>query len=240
MFLPLKDDNPSELFPAVNIGLIVINVAVALYQLYLFFIFGPKAQYFIFQYGVVPLRVSEGLFTFPPQIHGFHLTLITSMFLHGGIFHLAGNMLFLWIFGDNVESALGHIRYLIFYLLCGLAAAYLQIAMAPASKIPMVGASGAISGVLGAYFLLYPRARVLSLIFLGFFWDLIRVPAMIVLGFWIVLQVIYGMTSLGGPAGGGVAWFAHIGGFAAGMGLLFIFKRRKYKIWSRTGYYDSY
>lgn len=237
MFLPLKDDNPGETVPFITVGLIIVNVLVSLYQFYLFFNFGPKAQYFIYSYGVTPLRVSGELLSFPPHFQSSQITLITSMFLHGGFLHLAGNMLFLWIFGNNVEDALGHFRYLIFYLLCGIAAAYLQIATAPYSKVPMVGASGAISGVLGAYLLLFPRAKVLTIIFLGFFWDLIRVPAMIVLGFWIILQVIYGMTSLGGASGGGVAWFAHVGGFVAGIVLLFIFKKRKYKIWSHKGSY---
>lgn len=240
MFLPLKDDNPTETVPFITVGLIIINVLITLYQSYLLITFGPKAQYFIYSYGVIPLKVSRDLLVFPPHFQSTQITLLTSMFLHGGILHLAGNMLYLWIFGNNVEDALGHFRFLIFYLLCGLAAAYLQIATAPYSKIPMVGASGAISGVLGAYLLLFPRARVLSLIFLVFFWDLIRVPAMVVLGFWIVLQLIYGLTSFGGPSGGGVAWFAHVGGFVAGMALLFIFKKKKFKIWSRPGYYHSY
>ncbi len=237
MFLPLKDDNPGETVPFITVGLIIINVLVTLYQTYLLLTYGPKAQYFIYSYGVIPLRVSQDLLSFPPHFHNPEITLLTSMFLHGGILHLAGNMLFLWIFGNNVEDAMGHIRFLIFYLLCGLAAAYLQIVISPYSKLPMVGASGAISGVLGAYLLLFPRARVLCLIFLGFFWDLIRVPAMLVLGFWIILQLLYGLTSLGGPSGGGVAWFAHVGGFIAGMALLIIFKKRKYKIWSNRGYY---
>lgn len=240
MFLPLKDDNPGETVPFITIGLIIINVLVTLYQIYLLFAAGPKAQYFIYNYGAIPLKLSRNLLSFPPHIENSQITLITSMFLHGGFLHLAGNMLYLWIFGNNVEDALGHFRYLIFYFLCGIAAAYLHILTAPYSKLPMIGASGAVSGVLGAYLLLFPRARVLSLIFLGFFWDLVRVPAMIVLGFWIVLQLVYGIFSLGGPSGGGVAWFAHVGGFVAGMALLFIFKKRKYKIWGQTGYSGSY
>lgn len=235
MFLPLKDDNPGESFPFITVGLIIINVLVSFYQFYLLLAFGPQAQYFIYTYGVIPLKVSQDLLAFPPHFQSGQVTIITSMFLHGGLLHLAGNMLYLWIFGNNVEDALGHFRFLLFYLFCGIAAAYLQIATAPYSKLPMVGASGAIAGVLGAYLLLFPRARVLTLIFLVFFWDMIRVPAVIVLGFWFILQLAYGLTSLGGAAKGGIAWFAHLGGFAAGVVLLFIFKKRRYRIWSRIG-----
>jgi membrane associated rhomboid family serine protease len=152
------------------------------------------------------------------------VTIFTSMFMHGGLFHIAGNMLYLWIFGNNVEDTLGHGRYLIFYLACGVAAAMAQTAVGPGSPIPMVGASGAVSGVLGAYLLLFPHAHVTTLIILGFFFRLVQIPAVIVLGFWIVLQVLNGLGSFG--ASGGVAFFAHIGGFVAGLGLLFVLRRR--------------
>jgi membrane associated rhomboid family serine protease len=146
------------------------------------------------------------------------------MFMHGGLFHIGGNMLYLWIFGNNVEDTLGHIRYLVFYFACGLAAALAQVAVGPDSQVPMVGASGAVSGVLGAYLLLFPHARVTTVIIFGFFWRLARIPAVFVLGFWIVLQVLNGLGSFG--ASGGVAFFAHIGGFVAGMGLLFVLRPR--------------
>src|SRR2546425_1669215 len=153
------------------------------------------------------------------------------MFLHGGFFHVAGNMLYLWIFGDNVEDTLGHGRFLLFYLFCGLAAALAQTVMNPASKIPMVGASGAISGVVGAYLLLFPYARVLTLVTFGFFIRFVHIPAIVVLGFWIVVQFFAGVaafsvTSASGRETGGVAWFAHIGGFVTGMALLFVLRRR--------------
>jgi membrane associated rhomboid family serine protease len=146
------------------------------------------------------------------------------MFMHGGLFHIAGNMLYLWIFGNNVEDTLGHGRYLVFYLASGVAAALAQTAVGPDSAVPMVGASGAISGVLGAYLLLFPHARVTTVIIFGFFWRLVQIPAVVVLGFWIVVQVLNGLGSFG--ASGGVAFFAHIGGFLAGMGLLFVLRPR--------------
>jgi membrane associated rhomboid family serine protease len=146
------------------------------------------------------------------------------MFMHGGLFHIGGNMLYLWIFGNNVEDTLGHGRYLLFYLLSGVAAALAQTAVGPSSTVPMVGASGAVSGVLGAYLILFPSAHVTTLIILGFFFRLVQIPAMVVLGFWIVLQLLNGLGSFG--SNGGVAFFAHIGGFLAGMGLLFVLKPR--------------
>jgi membrane associated rhomboid family serine protease len=160
-----------------------------------------------------------------------YLTIFTSMFLHGGLFHVGGNMLYLWIFGNNVEDTLGHGRFLLFYLLSGVAAAMAQTFMGPASPVPMIGASGAVSGVLGAYLLLFPHANVLTLIVFGFFIRLVRVPALIVLGFWVVVQFLNGFLAVGVEAarghggGGGVAWFAHIGGFLAGVVLLLVMRR---------------
>jgi membrane associated rhomboid family serine protease len=160
------------------------------------------------------------------------LTMFTSMFLHGGLFHIGGNMLYLWIFGDNVEDTLGHGRFLIFYLLSGVAAALCQAMLNPGSRVPMVGASGAISGVLGAYLVLFPYATVLTLVTFGFFIRFLHVPALIVLGFWIVVQLLNGYftfsaQALGRGESGGVAWFAHIGGFVGGMVLLFLFRPRR-------------
>lgn len=209
--IPLKDDIPSRRFPAINAALIAVNCAVFLYEAGQ----GAGLQQFIVRYGVVPARLlADGSAGWP--------TILTSMFLHGGWAHLLGNMLYLFIFGDNVEDALGHLRYLLFYLLCGTAAAWSHVLSGPASVVPTVGASGAIAGVLGAYLVLFPRAGVLTLIPLGFFFRVVRIPALVVLGFWIVLQVILGVASLPTAHGaqGGTAWFAHIGGFAAGLALV--------------------
>lgn len=176
------------------------------------------------QYALIPSELLSG-HDLPPTIPiPIWLTLITSLFLHGGILHLLGNMLYLWIFGDNVEDAMGPIRFLAFYLLCGVVAAFAQIAIGPASSIPMLGASGAIAGVLAAYFMLYPQSRVLTLIPLFFFLRLVAVPAVFLLGFWFILQLVSGASSLGSSSG--VAFFAHIGGFIAGLVLVFPFRQR--------------
>ena len=177
------------------------------------------------QYALIPTELLSGR-DLPPTIPiPIWLTLLTSMFLHGGILHLLGNMLFLWIFGDNVEDAMGRIRFLGFYVLCGIVAAFTHIAIGPGSSVPMLGASGAIAGVLAAYFMLYPQSRVLTLIPLFFFLRLVAVPAVFLLGFWFLLQVISGVGSFG--SSGGVAFFAHIGGFIAGLFLVFPFRRRQ-------------
>jgi membrane associated rhomboid family serine protease len=156
------------------------------------------------------------------------------MFLHGGLFHVAGNMLYLWIFGNNVEDAMGRVRFMVFYLLCGVIAAVSHAMTNAQSLVPMIGASGAVSGVLGAYLLLYPQARVLTLFTLGFFVRMIEVPAMVVLGFWLVFQFLSAMVTQG--SGGGVAWYAHIGGFLAGMVLVGLFKRSVVPFWGRRRY----
>lgn len=154
------------------------------------------------------------------------MTVITSVFLHGGFIHLGGNMLYLWIFGDNVEDAMGHARFAAFYLVSGILAAYANAAVSPESTVPMIGASGAISGVLGAYFILYPRARVVTLIPIVFYVQIVAIPAVFVLGFWILAQIVNGLMSLG-LTGGGIAWFAHVGGFFAGMAMVPLFRRRR-------------
>jgi membrane associated rhomboid family serine protease len=183
----------------------------------------PESARLIFSlYGLTPRELTTGV---PPHPFPVGVTLFTSMFVHGGLFHVAGNMLYLWIFGNNVEDAMGRARFVLFYLLSGLGAAFSQVLAGPNSTIPMVGASGAVSGVLGAYLLLYPHARVLTLIILGWFWRVVEIPALVVLGFWIVVQVVNGLWTFSFQ-GGGVAWFAHIGGFAAGMLLLPFFKQR--------------
>jgi membrane associated rhomboid family serine protease len=223
---PLKDDNPSSSTPFVTVGLIILNALAYAYQFSLWG-GGPDGErafeLFINEFGLVPCRLT-GVCHPPLDLPSPFLTIFTSMFMHGGLFHIAGNMLYLWIFGNNVEDVLGHGRYLIFYLASGVAAALAQTAVGPGSTVPMVGASGAVSGVLGAYLLLFPHAHVTTLIILGFFFRLVQVPAVVVLGFWIVLQVLNGLGSFG--ASGGVAFFAHIGGFVAGMGLLFVLRPR--------------
>jgi membrane associated rhomboid family serine protease len=230
--IPLKDDVASSRLPLVTIGLIGMNVAAFLYQMSLQVAEYPQisgaAQELVFEFGVIPCRLSGGCASpldFPSPV----LTIFTSMFLHGGLFHLVGNMLYLWIFGDNIEDTLGHGRFLLFYLVCGVAAALGQTATAPASQTPMIGASGAVSGVLGAYLILFPYAGVLTLITFGFFFRIIKIPALLVLGFWIVIQLVNGaITFTGALRGeGGVAWFAHIGGFLAGIVLLFLVRPRR-------------
>jgi membrane associated rhomboid family serine protease len=225
--IPLKDDVPSSGFPFVTIGLIALNVLVFLYQASIGMGSERAAEAFILEFGAVPCRVTGACAVpgdFPPPV----ATIFTSMFMHGGLFHVAGNMLYLWIFGDNVEDTLGRTRFLLFYLASGATAAVAQALMSPTSRVPMVGASGAISGVLGAYLLLFPYARILTLITFGFFVRFVHIPAIVVLGFWNVLQVLNGVVtfSMIGGEGGGVAWFAHIGGFVAGMALVFVFRPR--------------
>jgi membrane associated rhomboid family serine protease len=217
--IPLRDLNPRRRFPLVTIGLIALNVVVFIYE---FFLPGEEAlNLFTSNWGLVPAQLLQ---LQPRAI----LSVFTSMFLHSGFVHLAGNMLYLWIFGDNVESAMGSFRFTIFYLLCGIGAALGQVVVDPSSIVPMIGASGAISGVLGAYLLLYPRVQVETLIFIGFFVRLIKIPALVVLGSWILLQLLSGIMSLGAEATGGVAFFAHIGGFLTGLALVGLFKRRRW------------
>jgi len=221
--IPLRDDNPTTIRPVLTLALLAANILVFLYQISL----GPKAgELFVYQYGAIPAVVT-GTQDLPPALVAIppFFSVFTSMFLHGGLLHLAGNMLYLWIFGNNVEDAMGHIRFITFYLLCGLAASFSHIFSDAGSVIPSIGASGAISGILAAYLLLYPHARLLVLIPLGFLVRLIYVPAWIALGLWFVLQVVSGSLS-GSQQGGGVAWWAHIGGFVAGLALVALFKKR--------------
>ncbi|HEY8553744.1 MAG TPA: rhomboid family intramembrane serine protease [Burkholderiales bacterium] len=221
--IPLRDDIPSSRVPVVNFTLLGACLLVFLWQLSL----GPEGfERAVFSLGVIPAtllgdaELPAELRLIPPEA-----TIFTSMFMHGGLLHLAGNLLYLWIFGDNVEDAMGHGRFLVFYFACGIVAALAQALPDPDSTIPMIGASGAISGVLGAYLLLYPRARVLVLIPLGFFSQIVHLPAIFVLGLWFLLQLV---SSLFAEAGqGGVAFGAHIGGFIAGMALVPFFKRAR-------------
>jgi membrane associated rhomboid family serine protease len=226
--IPLRDDNPTSITPFVTYSFIAACILVFLWQTSL----GEKGfQAAVFALGVTPAtllgdaRLPPELYLVPPVA-----TVFSSMFLHGGFMHLAGNMLYLWIFGNNIEDSMGHIRFVIFYLLCGVAAVLAQAWPNPDSTIPMIGASGAISGVLGAYLLLFPRAHVLVLLPLGAFSRLVPLPAMVVLGFWFVLQLIN--SALADSTQGGVAFGAHIGGFVAGMILIPVFKYRHVRLFA--------
>lgn len=217
MFFPLKDDNPTNSTPVLTIGLIALCSLVFMYEILV------GMQEVIVQFGLIP-AVLLGTVYMPPEFNAAPptATLFTSMFLHGGWMHLIGNMLFLWVFGNNIEDVLGKFRFILFYTLCGLGAAGLQILINPDSQIPMVGASGAISGILGAYIILYPRVKVLTLIFFGII-TMVRIPAVWLLGVWIGYQILFAFLDAGNT-GGGTAWFAHIGGFVFGVGLIFVLK----------------
>lgn len=218
--IPLRDENPARATPFVTLCIIAVNLIVFFHEVSLP---EPELQALIYQRGLVPESVSRLLHG--GRADGSALSpFITSMFLHGDVLHVAGNMLFLWVFGNNIEDALGKIRYVVFYFACGIAAALTQIAARPDSTVPMIGASGAIAGVLGAYLLLYPHARVLTLV-PCFFVYMVRLPAFVVLGMWFMYQVLYSMSGIG-RTGGGVAFFAHIGGFIAGLALLFVLRPR--------------
>ena len=217
--IPLRDEIPTHRTPIVTYALIALNVLVFIFQ-YLFSAGDPELVY---SFAMVPALVTGNFGLWP------YLTIFTSMFMHGGLAHIGGNMLYLWIFGDNVEDRLGHVKYLAFYLIGGVAASLAHLLTNPGSQIPTVGASGAIAAVLGAYLVLFPQSRIVTFIPLGFFMRLTVVPAVIVLGMWFVLQLFSGVLSLGGPDVGGVAFWAHIGGFVIGvlMALPFIPKRRR-------------
>jgi len=222
--IPLRDDNPTTISPVLTIGIIVLCSLVFLWQQSL----SQEAERIaVYSYGVVP-TVLFGNASLPRDIARIppELSIVTSMFMHGGWMHIIGNMLYLWIFGNNIEDRLGHVRFVLFYLLCGAAAALAQSIVNTHSEIPMIGASGAIAGVLGAYMVLFPRAHVFVLVPLGFFTQLLRLPAMLVLGFWFVLQFIEGGLMAPGE-GGGVAYWAHIGGFVAGIVLIFLLGGRR-------------
>ena len=206
MFFPYKDDNPRVLFPFVTYGIIGLNILVFWAQ---FFVYGNERL--ISTFAFVPYEFK--LFT-----------IFTSMFMHGGFMHIIGNMWFLYIFGDNVESILGHVRFLLFYLFCGIGAAVAQFLIQPDSTTPMVGASGAIAGVLGAYMIKFPKARVHVLAVIFIFITTIVVPAQLVLGLWFLMQLSGGLSSLGFDTTGGIAWFGHIGGFIVGISTLRIFQ----------------
>jgi membrane associated rhomboid family serine protease len=215
--LPLRDANPTRRTPVVTLGIVIACFVCFGLELALGAHGGDTALGdFLARWGVVPADLTAA-WARGDYVSQETSTLVTSQFLHGGWFHLLGNMLYLWIFGNNVEDRLGRVGFLLFYLAGGVLAGLTQVAVDPTSTVPTIGASGAIAATLGAYVVFFPRARVTSLVFLGFFYQLIDVPAAIVLGFWFVLQIIDGLGSLGAPAGlVGVAFFAHIGGFVAG------------------------
>ena len=210
--IPLRDVIPTRTTPYTTVTLIVLNLLVFLYQ----FSLGRQVNDFILDFGLVPAAFSW-------------VSVFTSMFLHGGFMHVGGNMLYLWIFGDNVEDRMGHGRFLVFYLLCGVAAALAQTFINPDSLVPMVGASGAIAGIMGAYFVLYPHSRIVTLIPLFVYFQVIEVPAIFFLGIWFLMQFFSGVGSIANAvareAGGGVAFWAHVAGFLAGMSGVIVFRR---------------
>lgn len=230
---PYRDENPTVLVPVITVAIIALNALAWLLVQGAGFSEEAMARS-VCNLGLVPgelLRTAPPGTSVPIAEHfacsvdpqPSYATLVTSMFMHGSWLHIIGNMVFLWVFGNNIEDAMGHVRFVIFYLVCGLAAAAAQILVNPASAVPMVGASGAISGVLGAYLLLYPSARVHTLIFFGFYVTTVVLPAYLMLGFWILYQIVGGLPALAGVESGGVAFWAHIGGFAAGLLLIKLF-----------------
>jgi len=222
--IPLRDNIPSRTVPFVTYALIGANVLAFLFELSM----GQDLGRFLYIYGVVPQKAAYITFQAPQLLPFAIIPFFTSIFLHGGWMHLLGNLLYLYIFGDNVESALGHFRYLIFYLLSGVAASLVHILFNSGSDIPTVGASGAIAGVLGAYFLLFPKARVVTIVPIFFFIQIVEIPALLFLGIWFLIQFLSGSVTLGSGAATGVAWWAHIGGFAVGVGYtLFRYKMIK-------------
>jgi membrane associated rhomboid family serine protease len=215
--IPLRDVIPSRTTPYITVGIIVVNALAWLFEVALP---GDALPVLLQTYGVVP--------------GAFHAsTLVTSMFLHGSWMHVIGNMWYLWIFGDNVEDRLGHGRFIVFYLLCGIIAALGQIAIDPGSTLPTIGASGAIAGVMGAYFVLYPRSRVLTLISIIILWEVVELPAIVLLGFWFVMQLFSAGTIAitAGTGGGGVAFAAHVAGFVAGMVVGLVFRKPQVNAW---------
>jgi membrane associated rhomboid family serine protease len=222
MFIPLRDENPTRRIPVVTVFIVALNCLIFLYE-----VISPQGlDYYTLTMGAIPYEVTHfKTLGHIPRLSP-PLTLLTSMFLHGSLFHLLGNMLFLWVFGNNVEDFIGRLRFIVFYLVCGLGAGLTHIVFNPNSRVPMIGASGAIAGVLGAYFVLFPRARVFTFVFLFIFIRIVPIPAAYVLGFWFLMQVL----NVG--LGGGVAWFAHIGGFVIGIGLTKALSgRKRRRVW---------
>lgn len=226
VMIPLRDDIPTRTIPVVTIAVIAVNVAVYFFQLNLD---QRELWYFIHRFGVIPKALVRLTDPFPGDGFPSVLTLGTSLFIHGGLVHLGSNMLFLWIFGNNVEDFLGHVRYLLFYLFCGLAATLVHTLTSPLSVAPLVGASGAIAGVMGAYLVLYPQARIQTLILIIIYPLFIWIPAVLFLVFWLAIQFI----NAGGVGEGGVAWMAHIGGFFCGVLLINRVRKKRRPAWRR-------
>ena len=220
---PLKDDIPSRHFPLVNLWLIIVNILCFVYELNL----GRELDSFIIAHGFVSARFAAAQAGNTISLASY-LPVFSAMFLHAGLLHVFSNLWMLWVFGNNVEDRMGHGRYLLFYLLCGVGAAFAQFWANPQAQAPMIGASGAISGVLGAYFLLYPRARILTFVPIFILFYLVEIPAYFFIGFWFLMQFMQGAAqqiAVGGSVEGGVAWWAHVGGFVTGVILLYFFKR---------------
>jgi len=241
--IPISDVNYRARFPFVNLTLIAINILVYIYEVSLGGINltanTASIEAFFTRWAVIPVEYTLGRDIGAPSPHPVFITLFTAMFMHGGLLHIAGNMLYLWVFGDNVEANMGHVKYLIFYLACGIIAGITHILFNRLSPIPSVGASGAIAGVLAAYLVLFPRANIRTLVIFFYFITTTYIPALILIGIWILLQVFQGIADLGAPTAqtGGVAVWAHIGGFVAGLILVFLFRGREVKVRPR-GYYD--
>jgi membrane associated rhomboid family serine protease len=226
--IPFRDKNPSGTFPFITIALITLNGGAFIFEV----ILGNKLEDFLFQYGVVPVKIVYFLShpsLSPVNIKEAFLPFLTGMFLHGGVVHILGNMWYLWIFGDNVEDRLGHFKFLGFYVLCGILASIVHVAFNLHVGVPCVGASGAIAGVLGAYMITFPRARVLCILPLWFIWQVVELPAMVVLGFWFFIQFFNGAAAITATqaTAGGVAWWAHIGGFAFGVFFMWILPKKR-------------
>ena len=223
--IPIRDNIPSRTYPIVTVSLIVANGLAFLFEMSL----GESLGQFLLTYGLVPAKFFSLSGEIRRNLPARFGPIFTSMFLHGGWFHIIGNMLYLWIFGDNVEDRMGHWKFLLFYLLCGVASAYAHLYTNTTSIVPTIGASGAVSGVMGAYMILYPRARIMMLVFVFFFVTVVAVPAVTFLFFWVLLQFISGMLTSAIGQAGGVAWWAHIGGFACGVALVWLFRKREHR-----------
>ncbi len=243
MLIPLRDENPRVIIPKVTYAIVALNIAVFLLQMGVGS--DPKSDLeFTLSYGLIPAAATgatseeivgsreEDIYKqygeqvkLDATVHSPLITIFTSMFMHGGFMHILWNMVFIWIFADNVEGLFGHTRFLIFYIICGIGAAIAQIISDPSSTIPMIGASGAIAGVLGAYMVSFPKAKVIAFLPFFFWWGMtMRIPALFYLGFWFLIQLTNGLGTIGLDTTGGVAWFAHIGGFVTGIGALYLMK----------------
>ena len=219
--IPYKDDNPIHIVPFGTLLIIILNVLVFVMQL----LSGEEGRRIVYSYGAIPHNIISLETTQP--IHPA-LTIFTSMFMHGGLFHLLLNMLYFWIFGNNIEERLGHVRFILFYLCCGIVAALSHALLSPGSYVPMIGASGAVAGMLGAYILLFPMAKIHTVVFLGFYVTVVKIPSLIVIGFWAIIQVVSSLLSQGPDSQGGIAFVAHVGGFVAGLFTI--------KLWHPMGY----